>query len=293
MKSKAVTFANFLRQPYPYYFNQQGLGKLVLAILFLSFFFLYFFEPFKVVTEEHRIAYFWICFLHAAVSSGVFYGCYTLINFLKIDEQKWTITREAGGLIFTFLLIGLANFLLRDIVYDNPNNWSLQYLYEEIRNTFLVGIMMILILVPLNFARIYSRNSRKAELHQAASEKNSPTFSQVFIETQLKADDFILDLESFLFAKAEGNYLEFHFTSESEKKKQLKRITIKDLEAQLATFSYIIKTHRSYLVNLKNVTEVSGNAQGYQLTMKQNSANVPVSRGSLNKFDEAFNTVGL
>ena len=294
MRSKAVTFVNFLRQPYPYYFNGKSLGKLALGIFLLSFFFVYLFEPFHVDPHEHRMGYFWISFFHVAVSCLVFYSCFKLVNLFKIEEEKWTVGKEILGLGLVLLFMGLANFFLRDLLYNNPNNWSFHYLLEEVRNTFLVGILIVFILVPLNFARIYGRNLRKAESFQTpAVEVDSPAVGEVLIQTQLRSDDFYLQLQDFLFAKAEGNYVEFHVVQNGEAKRLLKRIAMKDLEGQLSRFPSILKTHRSYLVNLKKVTAVSGNAQGYQLSLEWDSAIVPVSRGMIKKFDEAFASPAL
>lgn len=294
MKSKAVSFANFLRQAYPYYFHQHSLGKLALGIFFLGFFFVYLFEPFNVNPEEHKMSYLWISLLHVAVSCLVFYGCFTLVNLLEIEEEKWTVGKEILGLSLVLLIMGMANFLIRDLLYNNPNNWSFPYLMEEVRNTFLVGVLIVFILVPLNFAWIYSRHFHKAESLQIPPvEANTSGADQILIQTRLKADDFRLQLEKFLFAKAEGNYVEFHLATEAENKKLLKRMTIKDLEGQLKGFPFILKTHRSYLVSLKNVTAVSGNAQGYRLSLRQSQATVPVSRTLIKKFDEAFATLAL
>ncbi len=294
MKRKAVTLANFFRQPYPYYFNQHSLGKLALGVFLLGFFFVYFFEPFNVDPEEQKMSYLWISFLHVAVSCLIFYACFTGFNMLKSQEDRWTVGKEVLSLALIFFLMGLANFFMRDLFYDNPYNWSVNYLLEEVRNTFLIGILLVMIIVPLNFARMYHRNARKAEaFHPASEESNRSSANQVLIETQVKADDFSLELESFLFAKAEGNYVEFHLQSSGQNIKLLKRITIKDLETQLKEFPWILKTHRSYLVNLRNVTEVSGNAQGYQLSLREHPAIVPVSRGLLKAFDQAFTGAAL
>ncbi|MDX1753504.1 MAG: LytTR family DNA-binding domain-containing protein [Salinimicrobium sediminis] len=288
MRSRAVTFANFLRQPYPYYFTQDKLGKLALAICVPAFLFVYLFEPFNVNPEEHKMAYFWISFIHVAVSSLVLYGCYSLVNLLKIEEEKWTLGKEIAGLALVLLFMGIANFLIRDLFYDNHHNWSFRYLLEEVRNTFLVGILLVLLLVPLNFARIYSRNSGKAASFETpAKENNIPPRGGVEICTQVKSDDFSLQVEDFLFARAEGNYVEFYLTGE-QNKKLLKRIAMKELEQQLSSFPQIIKTHRSYLVNLQKVTSVAGNAQGYQLSLEQFPSTVPVSRGMIHKFDKVF-----
>ena len=151
------------------------------------------------------------------VSCLIFYCWFSLINFLKVVEEQWTVGREILHLSLVLLIMGLANFLIRDLIYDNPDNWSVFYLFEEVRNTFLVGILLVLILVPLNFARIYGRNSGRAESFQTPSEEiNPPTIDRMLIRTQLKSDDFYLQPQQFLFAKAEGNYVEIHVVEEGQ-----------------------------------------------------------------------------
>ena len=294
MRSRAVTFANFLRQPYPYYFGQENLGKLALAVFVPALLFVFFFEPFNVEPQEHKMPYFWISFIHVAVSGIVLYGCYSLVNLLKVEEEQWTLGKEIAMLSTVLLIMGVANFLIRDLFYNNENNWSFQYLFEEVRNTFLVGILLVLLLVPLNFARIYSRNFSKAASFEAAGKEiGLKAKERIPIVTQLKSDDFSLELEHFLFARAEGNYVEFHLLADGKNKKLLKRIAMKDLEQQLAGLPKILKTHRSFLVNLEKVTAVSGNAQGYRLALEHFSSTLPVSRGMIPKFDKAFTSLAL
>ena len=62
-------------------------------------------------------------------------------------------------------------------------------------------------------------------------------------------------------------------------------MTVKELEDHLYDFPYLFKTHRSYLVHLHEITANSGNAQGYQLTLKKSSDTIPVSRSNIAKFN--------
>lgn len=294
MKHKAITLANFFRQPYPYYFTRQSLGKMAFGIFLLGFFFVYLFEPFNVNPEEQKMGYLWISVIHVGVAFIVFYVFFTVFNFLKPQEEKWTVGKEILSLAGILLIIGLINFLLRDVFYENPYNQSFSYLLEEVRNAFLIGMLLVLIIVPLNFARMYHRNARKAEkFHPEPKIHVSSSPVHVLIETRLKSDDFRLYPHTLVFAQAEGNYVEFHLYIDGKNKKLLKRMTIKDLELQLDKFPWLFKTHRSYLVNLHYVTEVSGNAQGYQLTFGIHPEMIPVSRGMIRTFDEAFSVTAL
>ena len=66
--------------------------------------------------------------------------------------------------------------------------------------------------------------------------------------------------------------------AQNELKKVTYRVTLSSFEAQLEKSSGLVRCHRSYLVNLKNVENISGNAQGLKLELKNQSEMVPVSR---------------
>ena len=58
----------------------------------------------------------------------------------------------------------------------------------------------------------------------------------------------------------------------------LLRSTLKKMEEQLANHPAFFRCHRMYLVNLKLVNTVSGNAQGLKLHLSSLEEPIPVSR---------------
>lgn len=96
-----------------------------------------------------------------------------------------------------------------------------------------------------------------------------------------------IDINNLIFAKAEGNYVEIYL-KEDKVNRVVKRTTMKDLESSLSSFTNIVKTHRSYLVNLFYVDQVDGNAQGYKLLLKDYDEPIPVSRNMIEKFNHSM-----
>ncbi len=283
IKSKANLHA-FLKNPYPLYYNGKSLWVISGLLFIMSLFFTYFFEPFDVYTPEHRMNFFWISFIHALLPALLLL-LVSLFVFAPEAEEKWTIGKEIRFVFLFILLVGFAQFLIRDIIYDNPNNWSFRYLYEEIRNTILVGALFVLILVPLNFNRLNAKNSKKASVLNASHDLLKPLEnSEILIKTNLKNENLQFDVNSLLFVRADGNYVELFLTGDKIKK-VLKRITIKELEVVLKPYSHIIKTHRSYLVNIRHIKNVTGNAQGYKLKLNNFDDTVPVSRNMIASFN--------
>ena len=279
---------SILSQPYPFYYQGKKLWIIAGLLFVMTMVFNYIFKPFEVYIPEHKMDYFWISFIHAC-SPVVILSFFTLYKIPSKTEENWNFRKEILLISLILFLVGIAQFLIRDIIYDNPNNWSWRYLYEEIRNTFLIGTLFAIFLTSLNYNRLNTIHIRNASALNLSNKVLKPTTNSiVFIKTQVKSDAFKLNLNSLLFAKADGNYVEMYL-NENKINKVIKRITLKELESTLEPYPNIIKTHRSYLVNLHHVKNVVGNAQGYKLRIKNYDVKIPVSRNLIQKFDAIVN----
>lgn len=281
----------YIRQPYPYYYEDLKRVFLLLCLLaFISLLFTYLFEPFTVNDTEHRIDSIWILVLHAIIPIPIAMAYLFFLNKLVFDIDKWTLGKEFFHLALILLLIGFANFFIRDFIYTNPDNWSWRYLWEEIRNTFLVGSLLLVIVLPLNLERLWYRHLKFLEKlpNHPAIEKNKGI---VNIATPIPSEQFKLHMKRFLFAKVDGNYLEIFRSSSEGFEKDLKRMTLKEFIDQVSAFPFILKVHRSYVVNLQVIKSISGNATGYQLHLNDYyEGTVPVSRSNIQAFNKFYAT---
>ncbi len=211
-----------------------------------------------------------------------------ILNQFKGYDKDWLIKHEFVFLVIVLFTIGVFQFLIRDVIYDKDDNWSFRYLYEEIRNTLLVGGLLIFIITSINVERLknlYTKRSRHLNFKSIVTETIS---EEISIKTQVKSDDFFLSLKDFDFAKSDKNYVEIYLKNGEV---LLKRMTITRLEEQLLGYENIIKTHRSYIVNLKSIAQIKGNAQGYKLLIKDSQFTVPVSRAMIPRFERKVSKV--
>ena len=277
---------NYFKQSYPYYYrNRKNLFIILWIFSFLSFFFSYLFQPFEVNISEHKINSNWILLIHAFIPLPIVFIYFWFVNKHVKDETSWTVGKEVIHISIALLFIGISDFLIRDVIYTNPDNWSLKYFFEEIRNTFLVGALLFAIILPLNLQRLlnkYQKSATKLHLKMPNSSKNSDS---ILINSFINSESFHLKINSFLFAKIDGNYTEIYTESENNFDKKLIRLSLKELEEQLKEFNFIFKTHRSYLVNTNQISSVNGNAQGYKLQLKNYPTQIPVSRSKIEEFN--------
>lgn len=275
----------FFGQSYPFGYRGRSLVIFVLPLTLLTFIFLYLFEPFNVYVPEQRMAFVWICLIQSLAAGLAFFVTLRLVASW-VNDRGWTILKEMLLLTLALFMAGLVLFLIRDFLYDNPYNWSWKYLYEEVRNTFLVGVLLIATGVSLNFSRLLRHHKASAKALQLAGGMagKQDSIQPLYIKTLLKGDHFWLDPSGFLFARSDGNYLEIFSEKDGQAIRSIKRVTIKEFEKQVAHLPGFLRTHRCCLVNLNKVTAVRGNAQGYLLSLEAEAGPVPVARNMIPAF---------
>lgn len=274
-------------QPYPYFHRGIELWRNAGMILILSFLFEFLFEPFNVNRSEHNFIYPVIVLLHS-LNGAVIYLVYFLILGLFVNDDDWKIYKEAAAIFVVFCFIGTGGYLIRELIYDNPNNASVDYWIEEVRNTILVGSMLMFGIIMLNFNFLKNRNERRAKALKSKGESISSESGFLEIKASIPSDHFVVDPEKILCVKSDGNYCEFYVLKDGEVEKWIKRISLQSTSEQLANSAFITKTHRTFLVNNLHVQGVEGNAAGYLLGLPKLNFKVPVSRAHIAAFNESM-----
>ncbi len=268
------------------------------GLLFLgTLLFLFLFKPFVVNEAELKYSYLFTCLVHAVSPAIIFIGYFRIVGYIK-NEDLLNDRQLTFHLVFSlasvFLIIGVVSFLLRDLIYNNSDNWSLRYLWEEIRNTYLAGGLFSSYFL---FANYYFRSQKNRKQEYSLQEiKENDTQVQpdvVFIKAHVKMDDFNFNPSAFLFARAEGNYIEITTRNNDGLKKELKRISLKQFELQISGIGNLIRCHRTYLINIRQVNHVTGNSQGYLLSFQGTADKIPVSRANLEIFDRLYLEKGM
>jgi hypothetical protein len=281
----------FLNKPYPFYYRNPLYTLLSLLVVSVaSFSFSYLFEPFEVNRSEHKLDYFWICVIHAMIPFilGIIY--FSSLRYIQKTEQNWTIGKEALHLSILLFLIGISSYFVRALIYTSPENMSFGYVLEELKNTFLVGILLLAIVLPLNLDRLIKKYQLAAKTIHVSDIEVPVKNSNIIIQTALHSESFELNISAFVYAKVDGNYSDIFTLHDVHIEKKMLRTPLKELELQLQKYPHIIRTHRSYLVNTRHIQSVTGNAQGYLLKLTHVSDEIPVSRAQIANFNAHFST---
>lgn len=246
-----------------------------LAIGIFIGFFLWFFQPFDINILGYTDLEIWF---FGGISFTVFFIAHTLLPLIFphiYPENKWTVGSQILFYLLILLLIATLNGLYINYLNDLRFNWA-NYGFIILR-TLLIGIIPISLYVLLSFYWKHSNMSKRALSLRGILPKSSDPeeVPPYLIKTHIKGETFPLNEDTFLYAKASGNYIEVYV---SQQKPSVYRMNLSDLGTQLHSSKQLLRCHRSYLVNVKQVRNITGNAQGLKLWLGETEDFVPVSR---------------
>jgi len=271
---------NWLKQPYPLMSNwhtslQSGLmaGGVVAA-------FLYLFRPFGTTVRSGReLQYLFICLLFGAVTllCSLVWGA--LKRLFKYDEVRWTVGKSILDTLGLVLLIGVGNWALSTVLSGRPPDWSTLGRWQMM--TFLVAFAPITVGFLLSYwtlMRKYTDMATQTSLALAQRSTHEADEKPIVLEGDNRDDKLHIAPDDLLALTSADNYVEVWYLSDSILKRVLLRSTLKRMEDALIDHPQFLRCHRTVIVNLDAVQEVSGNAQGLRLHINDLPTPLPVSR---------------
>jgi DNA-binding LytR/AlgR family response regulator len=292
-----------LRQPYGFHTSIKR--RWILCLLFGSFvfLFLYFFRPFD-------ISYSPVGVFNACLGYGL--TTFVIMAVLNIallpvfpkfmNEESWTVGKEIGWSLLNIFLIGLGNVLFGAFV----GNVQVSFIGIAVVEmyTMAIGIFPVTVSVLVKEARLKKRYEQESQqINEGIREHIVPGVEETKV-TELTKEEAIsaglvkgksapvlirIDSENageylelfpddLLYIRSSDNYIEVFYTVQNVVSRKLLRNSLKAVSESLETDPRFFRCHKSYLVNLRKVTHVSGNAQGYKLHIPETDVQVPVSR---------------
>jgi hypothetical protein len=273
----------YLHQPYPC----GGRRWKTIAISSLSVFaVLLVFQPFGIsrINDGWK---FWVVLGYGAVTAVVLSFQFYLLPLLFprfYDESRWTVGRNMLNTSLSLILVSWGNIAYGYAFGVTWQRLDVSVFPEALLITLAVGIIPIMLITILRQNRLLAVSLREAgQLSDSlAAAGSSPQAQEANAPLSLQGTgkDDLLEINSghLLYAEAYGNYVKIHYRKNNVVVQKTLRTTVKQIEDATGEYPHIVRCHRAFLVNLEAVKQVSGNSQGYRLTLNGTGAEVPVSR---------------
>lgn len=243
-------------------------------------FFLFFFKPFGVrISPGKEWAYLGICALFGLVTifmSLIINGLTRLFPRV-FDEEIWRIWKEILFNVFFIGCIGAGNLLLVHFLWQAPLDARAFATWQAL--TFAVGVFPSLFGAYVGQVKMNRRYAAEAaRISQQVHAHPDAAHSPVVLTGDNQQDTLQLDTAMILYLSAADNYVQVFYLENGRPVKRMIRATMKKMEEALAAHPQFFRCHRTYIVNLEKVENVSGNAQGYRLHLGGTGDSIPVSR---------------
>ena len=275
-----------LNQPYPFNNNfKHNLRTIAFVCMGFMLIMLYF-QPFGInFLASPKDGYFVL--LIGMVSAATFFFNTLILPglFPKIFEsERWTVRKELiwNFGMFIFLIVG---FTLTAMVFKISGMESL--------TVFRSGALALLPLVLFNLLNY--NNSLKSKVAQvidsgrhwlAEERKGTHTIvnERVRIESENSKEIFEEELKNIILIQSASNYIEIFYREGAVIRKQMIRQTLSKVESLLSGFQNIKKCHRCCLVNIDQISRLTGISPNYTLEAKGLDFRIPIARQNIPKF---------
>ncbi|WP_132050845.1 LytR/AlgR family response regulator transcription factor [Pseudocnuella soli] len=278
----------FLLQPYPFVYHVGRKLRVCAGIGLFITLFLGVFQPFGLSTLPQQTVW-----LHALlfglvtfVISGLLQAGLPRIFPQPFSEAHWKSWKELLYLFIILLFVAAGNYALLEALYGNTHGqrsfWSVLLITAE------VGVFPLIFVVFLKQLMLYRRYAAAAQevnvelkappAPQTPEAIAAPQPALLTLRGEGQKEQLDLPANAILFIASSDNYVRVAFLKNKAAASQLLRASLKSMEQQVAAHPQLFRCHRMYLVNLDQVVQVSGNAQGLRLHLQGSSEAVPVSR---------------
>lgn len=208
---------------------------------------------------------------------AVTFGCCLVYGFVERPiiqrVSPWRIWHEALSILAMILFIGICNFFVCAWVFHFPVTLGsfLVFLYW----TLIIGMIVTVCSVSLSYYR-YLRNQLETLLDKTTDQQADITV--IIHDTNVRGNDLQLSINDLLFIEAQKNNVAVSYMNDGHVATTELHTTLAAVLDDLQAYENIFQCHRSFVVNLNNITSAQGNSNGYQLRLGKCPTIVPVSR---------------
>ena len=271
-----------LQQPYPLVDHPRKQFLVNVGFVVFTLLFLWIFRPFGLdffeTTQHTRLtlgAAFWTLVTVQLNLSGLRY-----LFQHHWDERNWRLICAVN-----FTLWNLGSVIISLLAYAHFTDVLPIHQWREIllRILQLLGIALIPIIffmVTLYATHLYDNMHKAAQLNAQLDERNrdllvyepsnphEPTLEPIQFRNDSQRERALINPNQLVYAEAANNYVALIVLApDLTLSRKIIRSTMKRVEEDVRPFPEFIRCHRTFIVNSRYIRHISGNAQGYRLTL--------------------------
>lgn len=238
------------------------------AIVFLLLFIL---RPFGLYA--YRGSVLWVSLVFSAVTF-VITLLFGKLAFIPITRHVkiWRVWHQAASTLALLVIISFSNAITDMLLYHHPLSWQMLLAYTIV--TFTIGSIITAVIIGLSYQQ-YLKNKLELLIDKGQETRRGLTIT--FHDDSVRTSDLTIAVNDFLYAEVRKNNIIIFYDKDGTTATHEMRMTLTALIAENG-FPNIMQCHRSFVINVDNITSAMGNSNGYKLRLGNCLNIVPVSR---------------
>jgi len=284
---------NSLNKKYPFNEDLRLNLQSIFGVSLGVFLFLLFFQPLEPATSDFDKKLLIITGFGGITLLLLLFLRVFLPSFLPklFITQKWNLKKEIL-LHFLFVVLNTVAFaFFAAYVGRIEITFSLTVKMVLIS---LIPVLFLVIIYEYRFLKSRTKNllSQIKDIVPADYETEPEPVPLIEFESENQAENFHLFPEQIILIGAASNYIEIVYKQNEKVSRRLVRNTLKKTEKQLLQYPFLLRCHRSYIVNIHSIRKIHKSPEGLKLELYDYPREINVSRQYILKIKEALNKPG-
>lgn len=221
--------------------------------------------------------------LTALIFGAVTFCCCALYGQLVFHPLQrrarvWRIWHQALGVLGMVLFIGICNYFTFSLLFKLRLKW--EYFWMFLCWTLIIGVVVTVCSTSIDYFR-FLRGRLDALLDKTTQEQENITVC--IHDSRVRGNDVSLPINDLLYIEAQKNNVAVCYVQDGKLVQEEIQSTLSGVLEDLAEYRNIFQCHRSFVVNLNNISSAKGNSNGYTLELGGGLATIPVSRSFVPK----------
>lgn len=267
---------SFLSRKYPFtisknWFREVGLDS------FIVFLILYLLQPFGFSHYQGNKLLMAALFGGATFFCCVIYG-WGILHRLPKKIKTWRIWHHALTILGLIVLISFSNCALFTIFFQF--HLTLLGFIQVFYWTLIIGSIITAISISISYNN-YLHKQMENLLSNTKEEQKEVIIT--IHDKNVRGADLTLAINDLLYVEAQKNNVDVYFVKDRKVTRAELHTSLSTVLDELKDYNNFFQCHRSFAVNLNNITSAKGNSNGYLLTLRNCHNIVPVSRSYVPK----------
>jgi hypothetical protein len=274
---------NIFKKSYPFNDDLSYNSKIVFFISIVVLGFLWLFQPLNISLLPPKPKLYLIAGISIVTFLSLSFHLLLLPSFFPkfFASSKWSIGKEILWDVWILFTILASYFIL------NNTLGVLKFGFDLVVKLVLVAVIPITLVIVLNHNKMLRSHLKVAdELSKKLKEHKLLQDKVIYFNSDYQKDSLAVKVSLLLFIHSANNYIEVFWKEGEGIKNQMIRCSLLYAENLLKEYKFMVKCHRSYLVNINFIDRIEGNSQGYKLFVENLSSPIPVSKPSVSKLQE-------